>query len=350
MGAYPLESIPRLAPFALTLSHFRMRHKPVTTTPLMHVSHAKCHMKHVSHQIFLQRLFQIQELTSYDIEVPTFRPERLRGIVIVARNLSVALIMRGELPSIIQFVAALEEAAIKSLVIYSRRNQYEILCGAGRVDFSSSIRLEPAAFKNLHTVKLREDEPHKRFSDIPLAITLQPLLSLHYLRDVEFEVVQSRLCVRDYDIEQIASAWPEIRLYLGATHTRRLYVLADNCRKLEELVLPQLDLKNLGVTIKRRPPKIAQCVDSLFPNIDIEQSWKHDNSLEAILGDWYLIWVNITAASALRKVAPSRLTAISPEMYRAACATLAAVTFELGGLDFLILGIAPARKAFEHLR
>ena len=352
MGAFPLECIPRLTPFALTLSHFRMRHKPVvvlyapeTRTPLMHVSHAKCRLEHVSQQVFLQRLFQIPELTSYDIEVPTFRPERLRGLV--ARNLSVALIMRGELPSVIQFVAALEEAAIKSLVIYFRRNQYEILCGAGRVDFSSSIQLEPAAFKNLHTVKLREDEPYKRYSDISLAVTLRPLFSLHQLEDVEFEVVQSRLCVRDRDVEQIALAWRDIRrLVVSCAQCTSepptldgLYMLADNCRKLEELVLPQLDLKNLGKTIKRRRPKvpppgsrghplrvfritrysrtrvedaqavsIAQCIDSLFPNVDIAQSWKHDNSLEAILGDWYLIWVNITAASALRKVAPSRVS------------------------------------------
>ncbi|KAI0324180.1 hypothetical protein GY45DRAFT_1349536 [Cubamyces sp. BRFM 1775] len=343
MGAYPLECIPRLSPFALTLSHFRMRHKPVvvqyapeTRTPLLHVSHAKCRLEHASQQALLQRLFQIPELTSYDIEVPTFRPERLRGMV--ARNLSVAL-----------------TAAIRTLVIHFRRNQYEILCGAGRADFSSSLQLDAAAFKNLHTVKLREDEPHKRYSDIPLAVTLRPLFSLHHLEDVEFEVMQSQLCIRDCDLEEIALAWHDIRrLVISCAQCTSdpptldgLYALADGCRRLEELVLPQLDLENLGKKIKRRPPKvpppgsrghplrvfritcysrtciedaqavnIAQCVDSLFPNIDIEQSWKHDNSLEAILGDWYLIWVNITAASALRKVAPSRKLALLTQRRR----------------------------------
>ncbi|OJT11846.1 hypothetical protein TRAPUB_11607 [Trametes pubescens] len=347
LGDYPPECIPRLGSFISALTSLRVRHKPITvryaeetTTPLLHVAHAECQLEGESEQSLLQRLFYVRELTSYDIEVPVFGPKRLRTMR--ARYLKHELTMRGELPSIVQFLSALEADILTKLVVRFRRSQFEACARAP--DFGYLLQLVQSAYENLRTLVLLETEEHARFFDVSLTTVLRPLYSLRRLEDVELRLEKSSLHAPDGDIEKLANAWRNLRrLVLACPRCTAmptldsLYTLADMCRCLLQLVLPQLDLSDLGEDIKRRPPKepmddavghplrvfgvacnsttriadsqatrIARCIDSLFPYIDVTESWVHDNSVETLLSDWYLIWVNIMATKALRKCAPGR--------------------------------------------
>lgn len=350
MGVFPPECIPRLGSFISALTSWRVRHKPITvqyaketTSPLLHVTHAECKLEGESQQSLLQQLFYVDKLTSYDIEVPVFGPKCLRTMR--ARSLQEELTMRGELPSIIQFLSALEALELPKLVVRFRRSQFE---ASVRVqDFAYSLQLPSTAYVNLRTVVLLETEAYARFSDVSLTMVLYPLYSLRRLEDVELRLEKSGLHAPDRDIEKLANAWRNLRrLVLACPRCPAemptldsLYTLADTCRSLLELFFPQLDLVNLGEDIKRWPPqepmdsagghplrlvdiacnsttritdtqamRIARCIDSLFPHIDINESLVHDGSVEAILSDWYSIRVNIMATKALRKHAPGRVS------------------------------------------
>ncbi|KAI0357182.1 hypothetical protein OH77DRAFT_140055 [Trametes cingulata] len=350
LGTLPLESIPRLAPFVRALVARRLRHRAVTvryargaTIPILHVSHAKCRLESVAQLPLLQELFKVRELTSYDIELPTFGPDALRTIK--AGHLETELTVRGELPSLYQFLAALEARRLNRLVIRFWRNQYDAFDPQDNADFAYSLRLSFSAYINLRAVRLRESEAFKRFSGVSLSSILRPLFGLTCLEDVEVVLVQSPLRVNDEDMLRIAHTWRGLhRLVLscerhtgGAPTLDSLYMLHHACGDLIELVLPTLDLVNLGTDIEKYPPreplagrpcrplrifdvmcerstglsneraaKIARCIDYLFPNIDVEESWRHDGSIEAILTDWYLIWVNIVSIKALRRFVPGR--------------------------------------------
>ncbi|CDO70047.1 hypothetical protein BN946_scf184650.g5 [Trametes cinnabarina] len=358
LGTYPVECIPRLAPFALSLSHLGMRHKPVvvqyrqgSTTPLLRVSLARCRLESALQLPLLQQLFRLRDITSYDIEIPICSAQPLRKMK--ATFLTTELILRGELPFVIQFLAALEAESLGRLVVHFSRNQFDSSFGGTNIDCAYTLQLHPHLYAQLRAVRLCENEPFPRYSDIPLACILRPLFSLQRLEDVELVLAQSPMCARDYDVTQIARAWPGARRLVfaceecvgGAPTLDSLYVLADHCPGLRELLLPQLDVRRLGHSIEKRPPRvpprdkpthplrkfgvacdsrtnisdqqagnIARCIDSLFPNIDVKESWVHDDSAETILGDWYLIWVNLIATKAFRAVVPSR---VSPTCVRA---------------------------------
>nr|KAH9850440.1 hypothetical protein C2E23DRAFT_887338 [Lenzites betulinus] len=356
MGSYPPECIPRLGSFIQALTALRIHHKPIavqyasqTRTPLLHVSHAECILESLQQQSLLQRLFQVRELTSYDIEIPILGAKAARKMF--ARYVKEELTLRGELPSIVQFAMALTAEALCKLVVRFHRSQ----CDMDGTDFAYLLQLPESAYANLRTVKFIETEAHVRFTAVPLVYLLRPLHRLHQLEDIEVRLEKSAMRVRDEDIWQLATAWSRLRrLVLSCTRCTgdvptldSLYTLADRCRFLQELVLPQLDLQRLGKVIEQRPPvepllpppapywgasrerphklrvfgvacdsmtrlsdrqatRIARCIDSLFPDIDLDASWKTDDSVETLLGDWYAIWVNITTAKALRKFAPGR--------------------------------------------
>ncbi|KAI9065689.1 hypothetical protein FKP32DRAFT_1684849 [Trametes sanguinea] len=352
LGTFPLECIPRLAPLALALNHLGVRHKPVVVqyrqgskAPLLHVSHAKCRLDDPAQLSTLRYLLQLTDLTSCDITLPVFSTRRLRRSK--APYLSTALTLRGEYTSAIHFLAALDAESLRKIVIIFRRNQFEALCSGTRIDPAYLLQLHAFAFTQLRTVKLCENEPYPRYSDIALACFLRPLFSLLRLEDVELVLTESPLWVQDYDITQIALTWRGARRLVfsctrcakGAPTLDSLYVLADTCPNLAELLLPKLDVVNLGDTINKRPPTvppagkpthplrkfgvacdsrtnisdplagtISHCIDSLFPNINVKESWVHDHSDETILGDWYLIWVNLIATKAFRAVVPSRVS------------------------------------------
>ncbi|KAI0641692.1 hypothetical protein C8Q79DRAFT_1014116 [Trametes meyenii] len=350
LGSLPVESIPRLRPFVHSLAAFGSRHKAVvvhyargTTTPLLDVSHAECRLESSSQQSILQRLFHVHHLRSYDVDLPTFGLNPLRKMR--AGNIDEGLVLRGELPSTLQFLAALEVPALPSLDLRIRRNQYEALCERNNIDPAYALQLSSPAYASLCKVRIEEDEPHDRFSSIRLSRLLRPFFSLRQLEDVELTLTKSALAAPDYDMRHLANAWRNARRLVfsctrysaDAPTLDTLYVLAERCPRLVELVLPKLDVQALGVFTENRPPeeppaglrghplrvfliacdshtsipdeqavRIARCIDSLFPNIDVEKSWVHDGSIEAILSDWYLIWVNITATKALRKYTPGK--------------------------------------------
>ncbi|OSD02325.1 hypothetical protein PYCCODRAFT_1467969 [Trametes coccinea BRFM310] len=354
LGTFPLECIPRLAPLALALTHLGLRHKPVVVkhrqgskTPLLHVSHAKCRLDSPAQLSILRYLFRLVDFTSCDLELPVFSARRLPRIK--ALDLSTELTLRGEFTSCIHFLSVLDAERLRKIVIQFRRNQFEDLCAGTNVDSAYLLQLHSFAYVHLRAVKLCENEQYPRYSNVALACILRPLFSLQRLEDVELVLTQSPLSVRDYDITQIAYAWRDARrLVFSVTRCTKeaptldcLYVLADQCRSLEELLLPKLDVLDLGRTISKRPPavppagtpthplrkfgvacdsrtnisdqragRISHCVDSLFPNINVKESWVHDHSDETILGDWYLIWVNLIATKAFRAVVPSRVTAV----------------------------------------
>ncbi|KAI0822082.1 hypothetical protein BC628DRAFT_1422026 [Trametes gibbosa] len=354
MGSYPPECIPRLGSFIQALTALRIQHKPIavrytpqTMAPLLHVSHAECTLESLLQQSLLQRLFHVRELTSYDIEIPVLSAKLVRKMR--ARYVKEELTLRGELPSIVQFATALDAEALCKLVVRFRRSQSDTY----GIDFAYSLQLPEQGYANMRTLKLVETEEYARFSGIPLAHLLRPFQGLRQLEDVEVQLEKSAMHARDEDIAQLAKAWSRLRrLVLSCTRCTAavptldsLYTLADRCRSLSKLVLPQLDLQNLGKTIERRPPeepllapsycgtpgeqphalhlfgvacdsmirisdrqamRIARCIDSLFPYIDLNASWKVDDSVEALLGDWYLIWVNIAVTKGLRNCAPGR--------------------------------------------
>ncbi|KAI0667545.1 hypothetical protein C8Q78DRAFT_1082251 [Trametes maxima] len=350
LGPLPVESIPRLRPFVHSLAAFGSRHKAVvvrytrgSNTPLLDVSHAECRLESSSQQSILQRLFHVHHLRSYDITLPTFGLNPLRKMR--AGNIDEGIILRGEFPSTLQFLVALEVPALPSLELYVRRNQYEALCERNNIDPAYGLQLSSFTYASLRKVRVEEDEPYDRFSSIRLSRMLRPFFSLRQLEDVELTLTKSALAAPDHDMRLLANVWRNARR-LAFSCTRysadaptldTLYVLAERCPGLVELVLPKLDIQALGAFIENRPPeeppvglrghplrvfgiscdshtsipkeqavRIARCIDSLFPNIDVEKSWVHDGSLEAILSDWYLIWVNITATKALRKYTPGK--------------------------------------------
>ncbi|KAI0367855.1 hypothetical protein BV20DRAFT_969915 [Pilatotrama ljubarskyi] len=350
LGTLSLESIPRLAPLVRALTSCHLRHRPFTlrcakntTVPILQISHAECQLEDAAQLPLLEELFQLQELTSYDIAVPTFGPDPLRTVT--AGHLETELTVRGELPSIYQFLAALKAENLAKLVIRFRRNLFEAFDLPDQADFGYSLHLSRAAYSKLRRVRLRENEEHGRFLGVSLSRILRPLFDLPHLDDVLVELVESPLSMDDDDISQIAYAWRGLRRLILSCARRlgappkldSLYMLHRLCRELEVLVLPVLDLVELGTSIKESPPqepmagspghplrifavtctastwlpdqqamKIARCIDSLFPNIDVQNSWRHDGSVEALLIDWYMIWVNILTVKALRKHAPGR--------------------------------------------
>ncbi|KAI0764250.1 hypothetical protein BD413DRAFT_615958 [Trametes elegans] len=148
----------------------------------------------------------------------------------------------------------------------------------------------------------------------------------------------------------VARAWPSARrLVFGCARfhapeqptLNAMHMVSQCCPCLEELALPALDLdlgdieggvatcvqpkegtrpgarghplrvfrvasKDASAEISdAQAERVAEYVDGLFPNIDIKRSWVHDGSVEAILSDWYLVWVNITVTKALRTIAAS---------------------------------------------
>ncbi|KAI0631759.1 hypothetical protein C8Q77DRAFT_1159506 [Trametes polyzona] len=355
MGTFPPECIPRLGSFIAALSASRMRHKPIAihqtphaTKPMLDVVHAQCRLASAAQLTTLQWLFDVPDLTEYDIEVPEFGPERLRAIR--ADHLKTDLTVRGELPSVFQFLCALEAKALSELHIHFYRSQYASFVLCGEQDFAFSLNLPPSAYGSLVKVVLRENEEHPRWTYISLGMALRPLFTLCTLEDVEVQLEQSFMHAPDRDIVQLSLAWRRLRrLILRCTRLSRdkiptldsLFALADNCRRLEMLLLPALDLENLGTHIETRVLRepwqhelahlhplrlfgvmcgtrvatgmpdaravvIARWMDCLFPNIDVEASWEHDGSVEAILADWYSVWLNVVTIKALRRHAPGR--------------------------------------------
>ncbi|PIL32493.1 hypothetical protein GSI_05196 [Ganoderma sinense ZZ0214-1] len=358
LGNLQLENIPHFRPFAASLSAAGVSHKPISVryiqgSQTVVLSHIECRLQDVAHLPLLQQLcIQYTPLTSLLLDLPWFGMDPLPELSALTLT---RLTLRGGLPYVYQFLAALHAPALQHLEVKFHRSLWDHLGNPDdpSLDHAYTLALSPQRLPALRVARFEETEEVPRYSEVALGCALGPMLSLATLEDVEVRLRASAMWVSDADAAVVARAWPNLRrLVLRSVQVSRrlptldaLVYLEAGCGNIEELFLPRLDLglastsnddqgtqgqsqddsdnvsfprgmvqcewghplRSLRVGCQTRKTVtqeqatvIGRRIDELFPNLEPDVQFMSAASAELYMSDWYLIWTGIIGAKVAR--------------------------------------------------